>query len=57
MRVTRDVESKGYSVPMDARGTVVAVYQQGAAYAVEIADPPGGTEVVTLRADQVERIR
>ena len=55
VRVTRDIESEGYSVPKDTRGTVVAVYDLGAAYAVEIADLPGGTEVVTLRADQISR--
>jgi hypothetical protein len=56
VRVTHDIEADGYSVRKDTCGTVVAVYDRGAAYAVEIADPPGGTEVVTLRADQIERI-
>jgi hypothetical protein len=55
VRVTHDIESEGYSVPKDTCGTVVAVYDRGAAYAVEIADLPGGMEVVTLRADQIER--
>lgn len=50
-----DVEAEGYSIPKDARGTVVAVHDRGAAYAVELADLPGGPEVVTLRADQIER--
>ncbi len=56
VRVTRNVQTEGYSIPKDTSGTVVAVYDQGAAYAVEIADLPGGPEVVTLRADQVERM-
>jgi len=33
---------------------VVAVHDQGSAYTVEITDLPGGAEVVTLRADQIE---
>ena len=56
VRVTHDVHSDDYNVPKDTRGTVVAVYGLGAAYAVEIADLPGGPEVVTLRADQIERM-
>jgi hypothetical protein len=56
VRVTRNVHSDGCDVPKDARGTVVAVYELGAAYAVESADLPGGTEIVTLRADQIERM-
>lgn len=56
VRVTRNVEAEGYSIPKDTCGTVVAVYDRGAAYAVEIADLPGGPEVVKLRADQIERM-
>jgi len=56
VRVTRNVHSDGYNVPKDTRGTVIAVYGLGAAYAVEIADLPGGTEIVTLRPDQIERM-
>jgi|HubBroStandDraft_1064217.scaffolds.fasta_scaffold34943_4 hypothetical protein len=55
VRVTHDVEFEGYSVPKDTCGTVVTVYDLGAAYAVEIDDLPGGTEVVTIPADQIER--
>jgi hypothetical protein len=55
VRVTRKVKADGYSLPKDTRGTVVAVYDRGAAYAVEIVGLPGGPEVVTLRADQIER--
>ena len=56
MRATRSVAAEGYRIPKDTSGTVVAVYDGGAAYAVEIADLPGGSEVVTLRADQIERM-
>jgi hypothetical protein len=52
--VTRSVPADGYSIPRDTPGTVVAVFDRGAAYAVEIADLPGGPEVVTLRADRIE---
>jgi hypothetical protein len=56
VRVTRGVATEGYRIPKDTSGTVVAVYDGGAAYAIEIADLPGGSEVVTLRADQIERM-
>jgi hypothetical protein len=56
VRVTRSVEAESYSIPKDTSGTVVAVFGHGVAYAVEIADLPGGPEVVTLRADQIERM-
>jgi hypothetical protein len=56
VRVTHTVEAEGYRIPKDSSGTVVAVHDQGAAYAVELANLPGGPEVVTLRADQIERI-
>jgi Domain of unknown function (DUF4926) len=55
VRVTRNVKTDGFSLTKNTRGTVVAVYDRGAAYGVEIADLPGGPEVVTLRADQIER--
>ena len=54
VRVTRSVEADGYTLPEDTRGTVVAVYGRGAAYAVKITDFPGGPDVVTLRAEQIE---
>ena len=56
VRVTRTVQADSYNIPKDTPGTVVAVYGHGVAYAVEIADLPGGPEVVTLRADQIERM-
>ena len=55
VRVTGIVEAEGYTLPKDTCGTVVAIYDKGAAYAVEIAELPGGPAVITLRADQVER--
>ncbi len=57
VRVVRDVQAEGYDIPKDTTGTVVGIYGKGAAYAVEIANLPGGPEVVTLRADQVEPAR
>jgi hypothetical protein len=58
--MTRSVEAECYSIPKDTSGTVVtvvAVFGHGVAYAVEIADlVPGGPEVMTLQADQIERI-
>jgi len=56
VRLTRAVEADNYSIPEGTPGTVVEVYDRGAVYAVEIADLPGGPEVVTLRADQIERM-
>ena len=56
VRMRHAVRAEGYQIPPNTRGTVVAIYGDGAAYAVEIADLPGGPEVVTLRADQIERI-
>jgi hypothetical protein len=55
VRVMFDVEAEGYSRLKDTKGTVVGIYGKGAAYAVEIANLPGGPDVVTLRADQVKR--
>jgi len=55
VRLTRSVEAEGCNIPKDASGTVPAVYDRGAAYAAELADLPGGPEVVTLRADRIER--
>ncbi len=55
VRLIRDVQAEGHRIPKDTTGTVVGIYGKGAAYAVEIANLPGGPEVVTLLADQVER--
>lgn len=56
VRVIRDVDTEGYRIRKNTSGTVVAVYGDGAAYAVEIQKLPGGPEVVTLRADQIARL-
>jgi hypothetical protein len=56
VRVVRHVLAEGYRISKDTTGTVVGVYDKGAAYAVEIANLPGGPEVVTLRADQLEPV-
>jgi hypothetical protein len=57
VRTRQDVEADGCRLPRHIQGTVVAVYGGGTAYAVEIAELPGGPEVVTLRAEQIERVR
>ena len=54
VRITRSIVSEGFSVPKDTCGTIVAVYDRGTAYAVKVADLPGGPEGVTLQADQIE---
>lgn len=56
VRITRDLEAEGYRITKDTRGVVVGVYGGGTAYAVEISELPGGPEVVTLKAGQIERI-
>ena len=55
VQITCAIEIEGYRIPVGTRGTVVAVYDRGTAFAVEIADLHGGTEVVILQADQIER--
>ena len=56
VRLTRDVQIEGYDIAKNMIGTVVEIYGKGAAYAVEIANLPGGSEVVTLQPDQLERV-
>lgn len=51
VRLRRDVESEGYRLSRGMAGTVVAVYGEGAAYAVEFADVGGEFAVVTIMAD------
>lgn len=41
VRLTRPVEADGRLLPAGAIGTVIHVYRNRAAYAVEFADPPG----------------
>lgn len=57
VRVVYGLEADGYRLARGTRGTVVAIYGGGAAFAVEIVGLPGGTEVVTLRAEQIEPVR
>ncbi len=57
VRTRRAVQAEGYRIPRHTMGTVVAIYDRGVAYGAEIADLPGGPEVVTLRGDQLEHIR
>ena len=57
VRVTRDLEAEGYRIAKNTHGVIVGIYGDGAAYAVEIATLPGGPEVVTLKAEEVERVR
>lgn len=54
--ITYDLEAEGYQIAKNTPGVVVGIYGDGAAYAVEIAALPGGPEVVTLKAQQIERI-
>ncbi|HVC59427.1 MAG TPA: hypothetical protein VND19_03550 [Acetobacteraceae bacterium] len=56
VRTRRAEQVEGDRIPRHTQGTVVAIYDRGSAYAVEIADLPGGPEVVTLRGDQIERV-
>ena len=56
VRVMRGVTTAGYCIPKGTSGTVVAAHDGGATYAVETADLPGGSEVVTSLADQIERM-
>jgi type III restriction enzyme len=51
VRLCRSVESEGYRLSRGMAGTVVAVYGEGAAYAVEFADVGGEPAVVTIMAD------
>ena len=56
VRVVEDVESDGYAVKKGMTGAIVSVYNSGEAYAVEISEIENGPAVVTLRANQMERI-
>lgn len=51
VRLRRDLQSEGYYLRRDMFGTVLAVYDNGAAYAVEFAATNGETAVVTVDAD------
>ncbi|RTL54401.1 MAG: DUF4926 domain-containing protein, partial [Rhodocyclaceae bacterium] len=51
VRLCRDLESEGYRLRRDMAGTVLSVYGDGAAYAVEFADVDGAIAVVTVAAN------
>jgi len=50
VRLRFDVESEGYRLCRDMAGTVLSVYGNGAAYAVEFSNLDGGPAVVTVEA-------
>ncbi len=55
VRVLRDCTGEGHCLAKDSVGTVVAIYNRGEAYAVELEDAAGATAVVTLsHADLAE---
>lgn len=55
VRVLRDCRVEGHRLAKDSVGAVVAVYNRGEAYAVELEDAAGATTVVTLsHADLAE---
>ncbi len=56
VRLCRDVESEGYRLERGMAGTVVAVYGDGAAYAVEFAAVGGDIAVVTIMADALVEV-
>lgn len=51
VRLCRDVDSEGYRLRRGMVGTVLAIYGDGAAYAIEFDDVQGGIAVVTVTAD------
>ena len=53
MRVIRNLEAEGHQLVKDAVGTVVSVYGNGIAYAVEFSAFFGGMAVVTINAEDV----
>lgn len=50
VRLCCDVDSEGYHLRRDSVGTVLSIYANGAAYAVEFADVGGEIAVVTIAA-------
>jgi len=51
VRLCREVECEGYRLCCDMVGTVLSVYGDGAAYAVEFAQVNGEIAVVTVPAE------
>jgi uncharacterized protein (UPF0332 family) len=56
VRILHDLRSDGYDLKSGITGTIVSVYNAGEAYAVEISAVEDGPAVVTLRANDMERI-
>jgi len=56
VRVLRECEVEGHRLAKDSIGAVVAVYNGGEAYAIELEDAAGATAVVTLRYADVAEI-
>ncbi len=56
VRVLRDCEVEGHRLAKDSVGAVVAIYNRGDAYAVELEDADGATMVVTLRPADLKEI-
>jgi len=54
VRVRANLEVEGYSLRAGMVGTVVSVYHDGEAFAVEFPELERGSAVVTLYRDQVE---
>ena len=55
VRVMRDCKVEGHRLARDSVDAVVAIYNRGEVYAVELQDTAGATAVVTLRpADPAE---
>ena len=56
VRLRRDVWSDGYAAKKGMTGTIVSIYSDGEAFAIEIPDLGDGPAVLTLRTDDLERI-
>jgi type III restriction enzyme len=56
VRMVRACEVEGYRVPVDTLGTVVSVYDSGAAYAVEFENLGGEMAVLTLRSADLAEV-
>lgn len=53
VRVLKPVIVEGVSLKRGAVGTIVAVYRDGEAFAVEFPEIPDGTEVLTMSPSQI----
>lgn len=55
-RLLAEVTASGRVWPRDATGTVVSVYQGGAAYALELLDAAGDAHVITVEQAVLGRV-